>query len=64
MATLVVTTFVWVSCAGRVTNFIQRSDMAQLSLQFRAEEEISHRYSGRAKCSKILFLADVVKFQT
>ena len=52
MATLVVTTFVcvgWVGCAARVTNFIRRSDMAQLSLQFFAEEEISRRHSGRAK---------------
>ena len=53
MATLVVTTFVCVGCAGSVTNFIRRSDMAQLSLQFVAEEEISHWHSGRAKCGII-----------
>ena len=53
MANLVVTTFLCVGCAGRVTKFIRRSDMAQLTLQFVAEEEISHRHSGREKCGII-----------
>ena len=49
MSTLVVTTFVCVGCAGRVTSFIRLSDIAQLSLQFVAEKEISYRHSGQAK---------------
>ena len=57
MATLVGTTFVCVGCAARVTNFIRRSDMAQLGLQFFAEEEISRRHNGRAKCG-IIFVEE------